>query len=95
MSVDHYIVKKIAKLSKIKINQEETDIFTNELNSILRWIDELQAVNTDGIEALQSIVTSELPKREDTVTDGNIRDEVLKNAPISKYGCYVVPKAIE
>lgn len=95
MSIDHYVVKKIAKLSKIKISQEEVDIFTNELNSILRWTDELQGVNTDGIEPLQSAVNSELPKRKDTVTDGNIKEVVLTNAPLSKYGCYIVPKAIE
>jgi aspartyl-tRNA(Asn)/glutamyl-tRNA(Gln) amidotransferase subunit C len=95
MSIDHQIVKKIAKLSKIKINQEEADIFSKELNSILKWIDELQEVNTDGVEPLQSVVSLELPKREDNVTDGNIRDEVIKNASISKYGCFVVPKVIE
>ena len=57
--------------------------------------EELQAVNTDGVEPLSSVSNQALPWRKDEVTDGNIQKEVLANAPNQQYGCFAVPKVIE
>jgi aspartyl-tRNA(Asn)/glutamyl-tRNA(Gln) amidotransferase subunit C len=87
--------RKIARLSRIRLSEDEIEGYTNELNGILHWIEQLQEVNTDGVEQMTSVADMALPMREDVVTDGNIQDKVLQNAPGSEYGCFTVPKVIE
>ncbi|WP_439514216.1 Asp-tRNA(Asn)/Glu-tRNA(Gln) amidotransferase subunit GatC [Oceanibaculum nanhaiense] len=95
MSMDKATVANVARLARIKLNEEELDLYTNELSGILDWIEQLQAVNTDGIEPMSSVVERLLPEREDVVTDGNIQEDVLANAPEAAHGYYVVPKVVE
>ncbi len=95
MSIDSYVVKKIAHLARIGISDEEAGNYEEELNNILSWVEQLDEANTDNIEPLRSVIQTELPKREDEVTDGSMRESILKNAPVSKYGCFVVPKVVE
>ena len=87
--------RKIAKLSRIRLNEDEVEGYTNELNGILHWIEQLQEVDTDGVAQMTSVADMTLPIREDVVTDGNIQDKVLQNAPESDFGCFLVPKVIE
>ncbi|MAR56476.1 MAG: Asp-tRNA(Asn)/Glu-tRNA(Gln) amidotransferase GatCAB subunit C [Rickettsiales bacterium] len=87
--------RKIARLSRIRLNEDEIEGYTNELNGILHWIEQLQEVDTDGVEQMTSVADMALPMREDVVTDGNIQEKVLQNAPGSEYGCFTVPKVIE
>ena len=95
MSMDKATVANVARLARIKLNEEELDLYTNELSGILDWIEQLQAVNTDGVEPMSSVVERLLPERGDVVTDGNIQEDVLANAPEAAHGYYVVPKVVE
>lgn len=95
MSMDKATVANVARLARIRLNEEELDLYTKELSGILDWIEQLQAVNTDGVEPMSSVVERLLPEREDAVTDGNIQEDVLANAPEAAHGYYVVPKVVE
>lgn len=88
-------VKKIAKLARIRLSDAEVAHYGTEINGILKWIEQLKEVNTDGVAALASVSEQALPWRKDEVTDGNIQEQVLKNAPNASYGCFAVPKVIE
>ena len=95
MSVDKSTVKKIAKLARIAVSEEETDTIASELNHILNWIEELNEVNTDGVAPLASVTGHTLPLRQDAVTDGDKVDQILANAPEQASGFFVVPKVVE
>ncbi len=95
MSIDKETVYKIAKLSRIKIDEKDSDKIRSELNSVLDWINELSEVDTDGIEPLSSVTGHKLPQRTDNVTDGDYVDRILKNAPEKSSGFFVVPKVVE
>ncbi|HEY4070641.1 MAG TPA: Asp-tRNA(Asn)/Glu-tRNA(Gln) amidotransferase subunit GatC [Sphingomicrobium sp.] len=95
MSVSPEQVRHIAKLARISMSDEELDRLVPELNNILGWVEQLGEVNTDGIEPLTAVIDQKLRLRDDVVTDGNIRDEVLANAPEAQHGFFAVPKVIE
>ncbi|PZP85105.1 MAG: Asp-tRNA(Asn)/Glu-tRNA(Gln) amidotransferase GatCAB subunit C, partial [Azospirillum brasilense] len=77
------------------LSDGEVAHYAGEINGILKWIEQLQEVNTDGVAPLASVSDQALPWRADVVTDGNIQQAVLKNAPMQNYGCFAVPKVIE
>lgn len=95
MAVDADIVRKIAFLSRLKVDDDKINDAENEFNKILDWIEQLNEVNTDNVEPLESVNDEHLKLRDDVVTEGNQRDEILANAPLSEYGYFVVPKVIE
>lgn len=95
MSLSLDEVKKIARLARIAITEDEVVKYQGELNRIFTWIEQLQEVNTENVEPMYSTVDHDLPQREDVVNDGNIKEDVLCNAPISKFGYYVVTKVVE
>jgi aspartyl-tRNA(Asn)/glutamyl-tRNA(Gln) amidotransferase subunit C len=95
MSVTHEQVRHIAKLARIAMSDDELERLVPELNNILGWVEQLGEVNTDGVEPLTAVIDQKLRLREDIVDDGNIRDEVLANAPEPQHGFFGVPKVIE
>ena len=95
MSVTKDDVRKVARLSRIAVDEAHLEELAGELNGILGWIDQLNEVDIEGVEPMTSVVETKLPMREDVVTDGNIQDQVLANAPHSEDGFFVVPKAVE
>ena len=95
MTISTKDVTKIARLARIEVAEAEKEQLAKEINAILTWIDQLNEVNTDSVEPLASVSDTTLPWREDKVTDGHKRDAILANAPMSDYGCFVVPKVIE
>ena len=95
MSVSPEQVRHIAKLARIAMSDEELDRLLPELNNILGWVEQLAEVNTDGVEPLTAVIDQKLRLREDAVNDGNIRDQVLANAPEAQHGFFAVPKVIE
>ena len=95
MSIDKNTVTKIARLARIKVEESEKDKLAGELSNILKMIEELNAVNTEGVEPLTSVVQMQMHAREDIVTDGGIPEKILKNAPESTAGFFVVPKVVE
>lgn len=95
MSVDPTTVRRIASLARIALSESETDAMVPELNNILGWIEQLGEVDTDGIAPLAAVIPNRLRLREDVVSDGGRRDEILKNAPQAEHGFFAVPKVIE
>lgn len=95
MSLDSQAVAKIARLARIAVSEEDKAHYAKEISGILQWVEQLSEVNTDGIPLMTSVSNIKLPLRADTVTDGNQVDAILKNAPDSDYGCFVVPKVME
>jgi aspartyl-tRNA(Asn)/glutamyl-tRNA(Gln) amidotransferase subunit C len=95
MSVSNQQVRHIAKLARIAMSDEELERLVPELNNILGWVEQLGEVDTDGVEPLATVVDQKLRLRDDVVTDGNIRDKVLANAPEAQHGFFAVPKVIE
>ena len=82
-------------MSRIAVDEAHLEELAGELNSILGWIDQLNEVDISDVEPLTSVVETKLPMREDVVTDGNIPDQVLANAPRTEDGFFVVPKSVE
>ena len=95
MSLTSQETQKVAKLARIRLSDEEVAHYTQEINGILGWIDQLSEVNTVGVAQMTSVADVTLPMRADQVSDGGIQEQVLSNAPASEYGCFVVPKVIE
>jgi aspartyl-tRNA(Asn)/glutamyl-tRNA(Gln) amidotransferase subunit C len=95
MSIDKNTVGRIARLARIKVTDEEKETLAGELSNILKMIEELNAVNTDGVEPLTSVVQMDMYQREDKVTDGAIPEKILANAPEQAAGFFVVPKVVE
>ena len=95
MSVSKDDVRKVARLSRIAVQEEALEQLTHELSSILDWIEQLNEVDVEGVEPMTSVVDAKLPMREDIVDDGAIADRVLANAPRRDDGFFVVPKAVE
>ena len=89
------IVNKIARLARLEIPEKNKQNLTNDLNNILEFVAQLNEVDTSNVEPLASVTGHKLPLRSDEVTDGNIEELVLKNAPESSSGFFVVPKVIE
>jgi aspartyl-tRNA(Asn)/glutamyl-tRNA(Gln) amidotransferase subunit C len=94
-------LKKISRLSRIKMLDNEVDAFVTKLQSVMKMINTLQEVNTDGVEPLTSAVRAHLYTREDKVTDGDIVEELFVNVPgassslAREIKCFVVPKVVE
>jgi aspartyl-tRNA(Asn)/glutamyl-tRNA(Gln) amidotransferase subunit C len=95
MSVTSEQVRHIAKLARLAMTEEELERLVPELNNILGWVEQLGEVNTDGVEPLATVIEQKLRLRDDVVNDGNIREEVLANAPEAQHGFFAVPKVIE
>ena len=95
MAINNEMVKQVAFLARLKIDEDKTDSTKDEFNAILNWIEQLQEVNTEGVEPLFSVRDSKLSLRQDEVTDDNIKQDVLKNAPMQEFGYFAVPKVVE
>ena len=95
MALTKQEVEKIGKLAHIALSEDDKVHFGNEISQILKWVEQLQQVDTSGIGQMTSVADLKLPWRADEVTDGNQRDAVLANAPSPDYGCFTVPKVIE
>ena len=95
MSIDNSTVKKVAKLARIEINEEEETTLIAELNNILGWVDELKQVNTDSVEPMLSVFNESMQMREDKAESNFDNNQILDNSPESNAGFFVVPKVVE
>jgi len=95
MALDKEKVREIAFLARIKVPDEALEPLAGELSQILAWVEQLDEVDTDGVEPIYSVAQMEIYKRKDVVNDGNVRDKVLANAPDPEGGFYTVPKVVE
>ena len=95
MAVDIETVRRIARLARLQVPEEELPPLVGELNGILAWVEQLKEVDTKGVEPMSSVVEVTLPLRADAVTDGAYPEKVLKNAPERVLNFYAVPKVVE
>lgn len=95
MQVDEATVRRIARLARIKITDEDAKGLEAELSGILNWVEQLSEVNTEGVEPMTRVVPIKLKQRPDVVTDGEKADEIVANAPFSEDDYFVVPKVVE
>ncbi|ALR21579.1 MULTISPECIES: Asp-tRNA(Asn)/Glu-tRNA(Gln) amidotransferase subunit GatC [Sphingobium] len=95
MSIDLQTVKKIASLSRISVSDAEAQAMVPELNNILGWVEQLGEVDVTGVQPMTAVIPNHQRLREDVVTDGDVRDKVLANAPQAEHGFFAVPKVIE
>ena len=95
MPIDVETVRKVARLAHIREPEDRLAALAGELSGILQWIEQLNEVDTDGVEPMTSAVALALPMREDVVTEGGDAAAVLANAPKTRDGFFVVPKVVE
>jgi aspartyl-tRNA(Asn)/glutamyl-tRNA(Gln) amidotransferase subunit C len=95
MSVTSQQVRHIARLARIGMSDAEIEALVPELNNILGWVEQLGEVDTDGVDPLTAVIDQKLRLRDDVINDGNIRDDILANAPEAQHGFFAVPKVIE
>lgn len=95
MSVDKATVRRVAKLARLKVSEEQLPKLEAELNGILGWIEQLNEVNVEGVAPLTSVVSVKMRKRADKVTDGHIPHDIVANAPATEDDYFLVPKVIE
>ncbi len=95
MSVDLATVKRVARLARIAVTDEDAERMTGELNGILGFVEQLDEVDVSGIEPMTSVIPIEMRKREDRVTDGSKAEDVVANAPATEDHFFLVPKVVE
>lgn len=95
MAVDSDTVRRIAHLARIAVAEEEVEHLKGELNAILAFVEQLGEVDVAGVEPMTSVTPMEMKKRADIVTDGEIADQIVRNAPMSEGNFFLVPKVVE
>ena len=95
MAVDKDTVAKIARLARIRVSEDQQEALAGELSNILGWVEQLSELDTEGVEPMTSVVAMTVPLRDDVVSDGDRRDEILANAPEAAHGFFAVPKVVE
>lgn len=95
MAVDKQTVSRVAFLARLKINEDKMDAAAAEFNKIIGWVEQLNEVDTEGVEPLVAVNDTALACREDEITENGQSGKILANAPMAEYGYFVVPKVVE
>jgi aspartyl-tRNA(Asn)/glutamyl-tRNA(Gln) amidotransferase subunit C len=95
MSVDKDTVRRIARLARLRLEDDRVEPMMHELNNILAWVEQLEEVNVGGVSPLTSVVEQTLKMRDDAITDGGYAKDLMKNAPSAEDNFFVVPKVVE
>ena len=95
MAIDAATVRRVARLARIREPEDRLEPLARELSAIMGWIEQLNEIDTEGVEPMTSAVAATLPMREDIVTDGGDADAILSNAPAKADGFFIVPKVVE
>jgi aspartyl-tRNA(Asn)/glutamyl-tRNA(Gln) amidotransferase subunit C len=95
MSVDQTTVKRVARLARIKVADEDLPRLAGELNSILGWIEQLNEVDVSKVEPMTAVVSVKMKMRKDEVTDGHYPDKIVANSPAHEDSFFMVPKVVE
>ncbi|HEU4659988.1 MAG TPA: Asp-tRNA(Asn)/Glu-tRNA(Gln) amidotransferase subunit GatC [Pseudolabrys sp.] len=95
MSVDTETVRRIARLARIAVAEDEVEHLKGEINSILAFVEQLSEVDVAGVEPMTSVTPMTMKKRADVVTDGGNADVIVANAPASDNHLFLVPKVVE
>lgn len=95
MSVDLATVRRVARLARIAVSEDEADRLTGELNAILGFVEQLGEVDVEGVEPMTSVMPTIMKKRVDEVTDGDKASDIVANAPATDRNFFMVPKVVE
>jgi len=95
MSIDIETAAKVAKLARIRVEDDALPALAQEFNTILGFIEQLGEVDVEGVEPMVSVTPMRLKRRADAVTDGGHQRAVLANAPDAREGFFAVPKVVE
>lgn len=95
MTVELETVRRIARLARIAVAEEEVPHLQGELNAILAFVEQLNEVDVEGVEPMTSVTPMAMKKRADRVTDGGYADQIVRNAPATEDGFFLVPKVVE
>ena len=95
MPVDAETVRRVAHLARIAVAEDEVEALQGELNAMLALFEQLGEVNVDGVEPMRSVTPMRMKMRSDEVTDGEIADAVIGNAPAREDHFFLVPKVVE
>ncbi|MCZ7675468.1 MAG: Asp-tRNA(Asn)/Glu-tRNA(Gln) amidotransferase subunit GatC [Roseovarius sp.] len=95
MSIDTETAARVAKLARIRVEDADLPALAQEFNTILGFIEQLREADVEGVEPMVSVTPMRLKRRDDTVTDGNMADRILANAPDAREGFFAVPKVME
>jgi len=95
MAIDTNTAARVAKLARIKVEEDQLPALAEEFSAMLGFIEQLNEVDVDGVEPMTSVTPMRLPRRADLVTDGDQPKAVLKNAPDAREGFFAVPKVVE
>ena len=95
MSVDKAIVKRVARLARIAVSDDEAEALKSELNTILGFVEQLNEVDVSGVEPMTSVTATKMKMRRDVVSEGERADRVVANAPARVESFFVVPKVVE
>ncbi|MFV0361435.1 Asp-tRNA(Asn)/Glu-tRNA(Gln) amidotransferase subunit GatC [Tropicimonas sp.] len=95
MSIDTETARRVAKLARIKVEEDALPALAGEFNAILGFIEQLAEVNVEGVEPMTSVTPMRLRRRADVVTDGGYPEKILANAPDAREGFFAVPKVVE
>ena len=95
MSIDVETAARVAKLARIRVEQDALPALAQEFNTILGFIEQLGEVDVEGVDPMTSVTPMRLKRREDVVTDGNMQQRILSNAPDAREGFFAVPKVVE
>ena len=95
MSVDANTVKRIGRLARIRIEEDEVAGYQNELNAILGFVEQLDEVDVSGVEPMTSVTPMQLRRRDDVVMDGGYAERIVQNAPLTEDNFFMVPKVVE
>ena len=95
MSIDIDTARRVAKLARIRVEEDRLPALAEEFNAVLGFIEQLSEVDVDGVEPMTSVTPQRLKRRDDDVTDGNMQDKILSNAPDAREGFFAVPKVVE
>ncbi|EPX83796.1 aspartyl/glutamyl-tRNA(Asn/Gln) amidotransferase subunit C [Rubellimicrobium thermophilum DSM 16684] len=95
MAIDTDTARKIARLARIRVEEDRLPALAREFDAILGFVAQLEEVDVEGVEPMTSVTPMRLKRRPDVVTDGNRQAEVLLNAPDAREGFFAVPKVVE
>ena len=95
MSIDKETAAKVAKLARIRVDDDRLEALAGEFNAVLGFIEQLGEVDVEGVEPMVSVTPMRLKRREDVVTDGGMQKKILSNAPDAREGFFAVPKVVE
>ncbi len=95
MNITDNTIDYVSALAKLELSSQEKEKAKVELSKILGYMEKMNELNTESIEPMSHAFPMNNVFREDVVTNGNDRDNLLSNAPVKKDGTFMVPKTVE